>query len=114
MDDIADEKAESLFFNYDQIKDLYKSTGYQPVSLQEVYDYIILTSEELKNVVASSVFYHWKTSLGYNAKFVTITDSEISSQPGVDLAEQIRNFLREYYISWGIEYVLFVFNIFGL
>ena len=59
-------------------------------------------------MVVSSDFYHWKTSLGYNAKVVTITDSEIASQPGVDLAEQIRNFLREYYISWGIKYVLIV------
>ena len=108
LDNIADEKAASLFFNYDQIKDLYKPTGNQPVVLQETYDYIILTSEELKNVVVSSEFYHWKTSLGYNAKFVTITDSEIAGQPGIDLAEQIRNFLREYYISWGIKYVLIV------
>jgi len=108
LDNITDEKAASLFFNYDQIKDLYKPTGNQPVVLQETYDYIILTSEELKNVVVSSEFYHWKTSLGYNVKFVTITDSEIAGQPGIDLAEQIRNFLREYYISWGIKYVLIV------
>lgn len=108
LDNITDKKAASLFFNYDQIKDLYETTDFQPVSLQETFDYIILTSEELKNVVLSSDFYHWKTSLGYNAKFVSLTDSEINSQPGVDLAEQIRNFLREYYISWGIKYVLIV------
>jgi hypothetical protein len=94
--------------NYDQIVDFYKPEDFQPVSLQQTFDYIIITSKELKNLVASSDFYQWKTSLGYNVKFVTITDSEITSQLGVDLAEQIRNFLREYYISWGIKYVLIV------
>jgi hypothetical protein len=39
---------------------------------------------------------------------VLTSDAEITGQPGVDLAEQIRNFLRGYYGSWGIQYVLFV------
>ena len=38
LDNIANEKAASLFFNYDQMKDLYKSTRVQPVSLKETYD----------------------------------------------------------------------------
>jgi hypothetical protein len=39
---------------------------------------------------------------------VLTTDTEIVSQPGADLAEEIRNFLRAYYATWGIEYVLIV------
>ena len=50
----------------------------------------------------------WKAALGHGVRYVLTTDSEIASQPGADLAEQIRNFLRAYYISWGIEYVLLV------
>ena len=107
-DTVADEKASNLFFNYKGIKDLYDPIGNSIGVLQNNYDYVIITTNELKNVVSSSNFLNWKASLGYNIKFVTITDSKITSQPGVDLAEQIRNFLREYYISWGIKYVLIV------
>ena len=108
LDTVADKKASNLFFNYEEVKDLYKPLGNPIGALQNSYDYVIITTNDLKNVVSSSNFLNWKSSLGYDIKFVTITDSEIASQPGVDLAEQIRNFLMEYYISWGIEYVLIV------
>jgi hypothetical protein len=108
IDDIADEKALNLFFNYEEIKELYTPIENKIKTFQNTYDYVIITTNELKNVVSSSNFYSWKTSLGYNTKIVTITDYEITSQPGVDLAEQIRNFLREYYIPWSIKYVLIV------
>jgi len=63
---------------------------------------------DLYNTITSSSFISWKNMVGYNIRIVNITDSEITSQPGQDLAEQIRNFLREYYIEWSIEYVLIV------
>lgn len=107
-DTIADEKASSMFINFNEVKDLYAPSKNQVKSLQETYDYVIITTDELKNIVESSNFYNWKTSLGYTIKFVKITDAEITDQPGVDLAEQIRNFLREYYLSWEIKYVLIV------
>jgi hypothetical protein len=108
VDTIADEKASNLFFNYDDVKDLYKPLKKSLGVLQDSYDYVIITNNELKEVVSGSGFIDWKSSLGYNIKFVTITDSLITDRPGVDLAEQIRNFLREYYVSWGIKYVLIV------
>jgi len=107
-DTIIDEKASKLFYNYEDVEELYKSTNKPIETLKDSYDYIIITNDELKNVVASSNFINWKSSLGYNIRFITITDSLITDQPGVDLAEQIRNFLRGYYISWGIKYVLIV------
>jgi hypothetical protein len=107
-DDIFDEKASKLFFNYNEIHELYKPDGNIPKPLKNSYDYVIITTEELKPIVESSNFYHWKTTLGYSTKFVTVTDSLITSQPGIDLAEQIRNFLRENYLPWGIKYVLIV------
>ncbi len=39
---------------------------------------------------------------------VTISDDAIASQSGHDLTEQIRNFLRENYQTWGIKYVLII------
>ena len=107
-DTIADDKASTIFYNYEDVKELYKSINKPIDTLQDSFDYVIITSNELKDIIASSNFINWKSSLGYNIKFVTITDSIITDQPGVDLAEQIRNFLREYYVSWGIKYVLIV------
>jgi hypothetical protein len=107
-DTIADEKASNMFINYEEIKETYKPLGNPTGTSQSSYDYVIITNNELKNLVSSSDFYNWKSFLGYNIKLMTITDSEITSQPGVDLAEQIRNFLRENYISWGIKYVMIV------
>ena len=106
-DTIADEKASELFYNYNQIKDLYEPINPRSSVLDE-YDYLIITSNDLDGTVQSSEFLNWKIDLGYNIKIVLVTDYEIASQPGVDLAEQIRNFLREYYITWGVQYVLIV------
>ena len=105
-----DEKASKLFVNHEDIKDLYQSSEYFDKPLMQTYDYVIITADDLVDSVISSDFVNWKTSLGFNVKIVSINDAEISSQPGIDLAEQIRNFLREYYVEWGIKYVLFVGN----
>lgn len=107
-DNIADQKASKIFFNFNQIKNLYAPKINQLKTISQSYDYVIITNNELKNIVASSNFYQWKTNIGYNIKFVSITDSEITNQPGIDLAEKIRNFLRQYYILWEIKYVLIV------
>lgn len=107
-DTLADEKASRLFVNYQEIKGLYQPSRLRSKVLQQTYDYVIVTTNALSEAIISSNFVSWKTSLGYNVKLVLITDSEITSQPGIDLAEQIRNFLRSYYIPWGIEYVLLV------
>jgi len=107
-DTLADERASRLFINFQQIKELYQPNGTKPQVLQQNFDYVIITTNALVDAIASSDFLFWKTSLGYNNKTVLVTDSEIATQPGVDLAEKIRNFLREYYVSWGIEYVLLV------
>jgi hypothetical protein len=107
-DTLADEKASRFFVNYQQINELYQPSGSQPEALSQTHDYVIITTSGLQSALTSSDFLSWKISLGYKVKTVLITDTEIVSQPGVDLAQQIRNFLRSYYIPWGIEYVLLV------
>lgn len=72
------------------------------------FNYVIITTDELKDLIISSSFYSWKESLGFNINIITITDSLISDQPGDDLPAKIRNFLRMYYEPWGINYVLIV------
>jgi hypothetical protein len=104
----ADDRASSLLANYDQIRDLYVPSGPPAPAPLQTYDYVIITTSDLAGAVTASDFITWKTSLGYSVRTVLITDPEISGQPGDDLAEQIRNFLRAYYSVWGIEYVLLV------
>jgi hypothetical protein len=107
-DKLADKRASRLFVNYEEMAGLYQSTGSPLKSRQETQDYVIITTNELQGSIASSDFPAWKTALGYNLRTVLITDTEIASQPGIDSAEKIRNFLRSYYIPWGAEYVLLV------
>ncbi len=107
-DVVADARAAELFTNLDAVSKLYQGDGMQAAPLQGTYDYVIITTSGLQSSITSSDFPTWKAALGHTLRYVLITDTEITSQPGADLAEQIRNFLRAYYITWGIEYVLLV------
>ncbi|MCD4775996.1 MAG: T9SS type A sorting domain-containing protein [Candidatus Aegiribacteria sp.] len=106
-DCVADERAERLFINYRTFAGQYTSSRIE-AQFDDLYDYVIVTTSDLIGSVTSSAFPAWKAELGYSLKTVLTTDPLIADQPGVDLEEQIRNFLREYYGLWGIEYVLFV------
>ncbi len=106
----ADARAAGLFTNFASVRDLYLPDASQPAPMQGDYDYVIITFSGLLSSITSSDFPAWKESLGHNIRYVLVTDTEITSQPGADLAEQIRNFLRAYYTTWGIEYVLLVGN----
>ena len=114
-DRVGKERAREVFVNFDAIEHLYQSDDILPGELLsgaplQTHDYVIITTSDLLAAVTSSSFIGWKTSLGYSVRTVLITDPEIAGQPGGDLAEQIRNFLRAYYLTWGIEYVLMVGN----
>jgi hypothetical protein len=107
-DRFADEQASRLFVNYESLKEVYDTANPVDHSATESFDYIVVTTDALSSAVSASSFVAWKTSRGYNVRTVLTSDGEIAAQPGVDLAEQIRNFLRAYYGSWGIRYVLIV------
>ncbi len=107
-DVVAHERAFRLFENFEQMRGFYQPAGTRPKAPEDSYDYVIITTAALQSAVVASNFLDWKASLGHNIRIVLVTDSEITSQPGTDLPEQIRNFLRSYYIPWGIQYVLLV------
>jgi hypothetical protein len=107
-DQLADQRASELFVNFDDVKDSYVPGGPRLIDPKQNYDYVIITTGGLQSAIVASNFLDWKASLGYDVRFVLITDPEIAGQPGGDLQERIRNFLREYYSTWGIEYVLIV------
>ena len=104
----TDEKKSEIFVNYYEIKNLNKPQ--KPLYLldNDTYNYVIISKSELYTIISATDFFSWKNTVGYNIRIVNVTDSEITSQPGIDLAEHIRNFLRYNYINWGIEYLLLV------
>lgn len=106
-DHVADDRAAEIFCNYSEMSGLYPARN-EGAGSDVVYDYVIVTTANLAEAVEASTFPAWKGSLGFNLRTVLITDPEIADQPGADLEERMRNFLREYYAPWGIEYVLFV------
>ncbi|MCK5636635.1 MAG: hypothetical protein KAH91_04370, partial [Thermoplasmatales archaeon] len=91
-----EQRASEFIYNYDQTPDWYP-TG---PSGRETYDYVIITTDSLTSSVTSLVT--WEEAKGRSVKVVTT--SWINSQySGYDLAEKMRNFLREKYPSgeWG-------------
>jgi len=68
-------------------------------SLEEKYNYIIITNNFLKNSVEE--LKEWRESQGFNIKVIT----------NLRNAEEIRNFLKTKYIDWNIEYLLIVGSI---
>ena len=110
LDRVADKRASGLFVNFHEIENLYSVDAAPGADRREAYDYVIVTTAGNVSAVTASDFPSWKTALGHNVRTVLTTDMEITTQPGADLAEQMRNFLRSYYPVWGIEYVLLVGN----
>ena len=95
--------ANEIVLNYDQAQDWYPES----YKGKGTYDFVIITLDALTSSVTPLV--NWETGKGRNVNVVTT--SWISSQyPGYDLAERIRNFLRDKYPTsqWGIEDVLLV------
>jgi len=100
VDNIArtEQQAKNIVFNYDQAQSWYTNNVDRGHAL---YDYVIITLDSLVSSVDSLA--DWEETKGRNVKVVTT--SWISSQyTGYDLAEKIRNFLRDKYPSgaWGI------------
>lgn len=101
---LAEQRAEDIVYNYDQTQSWYPTNA---PGNRESYDYVIVTLDSLTSSVSALV--NWEQAKGRNVNVVTT--SWISSQyTGYDLAEKIRNFLRDKYpsSSWGILYVCLV------
>ena len=68
-------------------------------------NYVIITTDVLESSV--EFFKNWKELLGFQV-MVTTTSWIADQYGGVDLAEQIRNYLIDLYQSEPLEYVLLV------
>jgi hypothetical protein len=108
LDPETERRAGELFVNFDEVADLYRAAAIRHGEPRETFDYVIVTTPELVPAIEASQFLAWKANQGYRLRTVLTTDPEIAGQPGGDLAQQIRNFLRSYAGPWGTRYVLFV------
>ena len=96
--------AREIVVNYDQSQQWY-ARGSSPN--KGLHDFVIITLDSLTSSVTSLV--DWETTKGRNVEVVT-TSWINSNYTGYDLAERMRNFLRDKYPSeeWGIEDVLLI------
>ncbi|KPL00615.1 MAG: hypothetical protein AMJ91_03950 [candidate division Zixibacteria bacterium SM23_73_3] len=95
--------AEEIILNYHEAQNWYPS----PKGGKSTYDFVIITLDALISSVTPLV--NWEISKGRSVRVVT-TSWINSNYTGYDLAEKMRNFLRDMYPSgeWGIEDVLLV------
>ncbi len=99
-----EQTAQDIIYNYDQAQHWYTT---QSTLSKGLHDYVIITLDSLTTAVQPLV--DWETTKGRTVEVVT-TSWIASNYQGYDLAEKIRNFLRDKYPSeqWGIEDVLLV------
>ena len=97
--------ARDIVLNYHQAQQWYGKNG--PAAGRGLHDFVIITLDSLTAAVQPIV--DWETTKGRNVNVVTTTWIQ-SNYTGYDLAEKMRNFLRDKYPSsdWGIEDVLLV------
>jgi len=99
------QEAEKIVYNYNIAKDWYP----EGAGSKEMYDYVIITLDSLTSSVTSLV--DWEEEKGRSVKVVTTSWID-SNYDGYDLAEKMRNFLRDKYPSeeWGILDVCLIGN----
>jgi hypothetical protein len=95
--------ARDIMLNYNQAQSWYPNV----IGAKDNYDFVIITLDELTASVAPLV--SWETAKGRSVNVVTTSWISLNYS-GYDLAEKMRNFLRDKYPSeqWGIEDVLLV------
>jgi hypothetical protein len=95
--------AQDIILNYNQAQSWYPNV----IGAKDNYDFVIITLDNLTSYVTPLV--SWETAKGRSVNVVTTSWISLNYS-GYDLAEKMRNFLREKYPSgqWGIENVLLV------
>jgi len=100
----SEQIAKEIIVNYDQAQNWYPINN---VAGMGIHDFVVITLDSLESAVTSIV--NWETEKGRTVKIATTSWID-SNYEGYDLAEKMRNFLREKYPTeeWGIEDVLIV------
>ncbi|MGY5875157.1 MAG: C25 family cysteine peptidase [Candidatus Thorarchaeota archaeon] len=135
-DFVFDERAKDIFLNYDQAKDWYLEPLYDGSlgdmsNILEDPSYTIITTDEIyTNSLALDDFCFHKQDLGFTVMVVTEHEThtvdgtsgsysfvdaaggfeDVVGEPPNERAEKIRQWLKENYLTLGIEYVLLIGN----
>jgi hypothetical protein len=108
-DHVLDDLIASELANFDQARAWYDGSGAAPeITANSLYDYVIIVEDETM-AAAVTPFKTWKESLGHTV-YVADLDWIHTHYSGVDVAEEVWNFLHDKYPSseWGIRYVMLV------
>ena len=99
--------AEEIIINFAEASEWYPASHHKIPIAQGLYEFVIITLESLTSAVQPLV--DWEVGKGRTVNVVTTTWID-ENYTGYDLAEKIRNFLRDKYPSgeWGIENVCLV------
>lgn len=104
-----DETVGEIVYNFGQARPWYernlvmKSLGDTASGTGDAADYVVVAPETLAPAVEPLKLH--KESQGLSVQVVT-TEWLAANIAGIDLAEQIRNYLKDNYVSLGIDYVL--------
>ncbi len=111
IDTVMDRRAKKILTNYSEAKEWYAPKRVVLTSLQ-TYNYVIVTTNAIYTASTKlSDFINYLTDKGYSVKVITETDFEVlTGQFPNTKAEKIREWLKNNYVSMGIEYVLLIGN----
>ncbi|PNX49946.1 MAG: hypothetical protein BV456_08380, partial [Thermoplasmata archaeon M8B2D] len=74
-----------------------------------IFEYVIITTQDLINISGVSYTFddllNYRRSQGLNCTIKTV-ESIIDEYNGIDVAEKIRNFIKDAYINWNTRWVL--------
>ena len=108
-DTVMDRKAKKILINYSEAREWYMPKGVVLIPLQ-TYNYVIITTNAIYAASTKLTdFINYLTGKEYSVKLITETDFEgLTGQYPNTKAEKIREWLKNNYISMGIEYVLLI------
>lgn len=108
-DDVMDDEASELLVNYDTAQGWYRGMGTQDAP-GAVHDYVIITTNAIEASSSNLAnFVTHKESRGHSV--LVVTEDEYGGMPGQapnGTAEKIREWLKDNYVSYAIEYVLLI------
>jgi len=111
-DTVFDDAAPDKFINYNEASGWYGSEEKAKLKSSAVSDYVIVTTNAIKTGSSKlNSFVAHKQALGYSVQVVTESDYDALTGQAPNLrAEKIRQWLKNNYLTKGIEYVLLIGN----
>ena len=104
-DPVMRDDAAKMFINWNDAKKWYETGAL--VSQAVKYDYIIVTTKYIvHNSNKLDGFVNYLHGKGFSVKIVT--EDDYGNDKGQQRAINIRNWLKEHYINYGIKYVLLI------